>query len=178
MTRGSMIHDLEKVKKIIFGNETKLILYSIDYSNEIVREHIFFFSDNKTIGDYIIVKSHNADEIFLEKNDPSSRYFETAFKIDDIPLRYSRNFYDPSDINKMCAIAINQKGDYKILSYSSIAKGFGCIGYIAESKQKDFYLNKEQANFILEQYLDKTAEDALKYLLKKYPRAKKFLNND
>lgn len=142
------IFNAQEVQAIIAGNETKLKLYRVNYKYEenivksFVKEDIFYFKNNQIFDDYLFLKEDYSPELFLEKKEPSSRYYEESFKVNGLPVRYSKNSYDPKKLKEYLAIAIDPKGNIHPLKYNYIAKGFGYIGYISEHNET-FYLNRE-----------------------------------
>ncbi len=170
------IFNAEEVQAIIAGDKTQLILYSIDYkrNGSSVKKHRFDFSNNQKFDDYLFLKDIYSPRLFLEKNEPSSTYYLTSYKVNGVPVRYVRSSYDPEDLKQYSAIVVNSKGNMQPLKYDYTAKGFGYTGYISEDNT-EFYLNREEAEIVIKQDNIERANLAINHLLKQYPEAEKIL---
>ena len=174
------IFNAQEVQSIIAGNETKLKLYRIVYEYDknviksFVKEDIFYFKDNQTFDGYLFLKGGYSPELFLEKNEPSSRYYEKSYKVNELPVRYFKNSYDAEKLKEYLAIVIDPKGNIQPLKYDYIAKGFGYTGYVSEYNET-FYLKREQAEMVSKEYMEYRVNKAINSLLRDYPDAEKIL---
>ena len=170
------IFNAQEVQSIIAGDTTLLTLYRIVYESctSSVKESIFYFKNNQKFDDYLFLKEGYSPELFLEKNNPSSRYYEKAYKVNEVPVRYSRNSYNPRDLKGYSAIVIDKQGNMQPLKYNYTAKGFGYTGYISDDNET-FYFNKEQAETVSSEFIKRRINKEIDSLLENYPEAEKIL---
>jgi len=154
---------------------TQLELFTINYkyNKAEVRTHTFYFENNKTLSGNLFLLDGGSPEPFLEINNPQSRYYETAFKIENIPVRYGQNSYDRA--KDYFAIMIDQKGNIQPLAYTFTAKGFGYTGYIKKT-ERELFLNKKDAIIASEKYAREKTAKAIEELINIYPLAKQMIH--